>query len=104
MNSMHSGSPALRVDPPYENPRQQVLHHDSWRCQSCGTMSSLEVHDQSCLGDDSEANLITPCAGCHAGVHRVPFFEPSSLLISLDCPTLDFRSWAQGPCLSHVPH
>ena len=55
----------LRLDPvSYENLRQQVLRRDGWRCQSCGTMSNLEVHHQqfrSRLGDDSEENLITLC-------------------------------------------
>ena len=35
----------LRLDPlPYEILRQQILRRDDWRCQSCGTMSNLEVH------------------------------------------------------------
>lgn len=56
----------------YENLRQQVLRRDGWRCQSCGTMSNLEVHHQqfrSHSGDDSEVNLITLCMECHARVH-----------------------------------
>lgn len=57
----------LRLDPvAYENLRQQVLRHDGWRRQSCGTMSSLEVHHKklrSHSGDDSEQNLITLCTG-----------------------------------------
>jgi len=28
----------------YESLRQQILRRDGWRCQSCGTMSNLEVH------------------------------------------------------------
>jgi 5-methylcytosine-specific restriction endonuclease McrA len=65
----------IRVDPAaYERLRQEVLRRDGWRCQSCGTMANLEVHHQhfrSHLGDDSEANLITLCAVCHARSHRV---------------------------------
>ena len=35
----------LRLDPvSYERLRQQILCRDDWRCQSCGTMSNLEVH------------------------------------------------------------
>jgi hypothetical protein len=35
----------LRLDPTsYDSLRQQVLRLDGWRCQSCGTMSNLEVH------------------------------------------------------------
>ncbi len=67
---------ALRLDPvAYEQLRQQVLRRDSWRCQSCGAMSNLEIHHQqfrSRSGEDSELNLITLCARCHAGVHRSP--------------------------------
>jgi len=63
-----------RLDPlSYEQLRQQVLCRDGWRCQSCGTMSNLEVHHRefrSHSGSDSEANLITLCAACHATAHR----------------------------------
>jgi hypothetical protein len=48
----------------YAQLRQQVLRHDGWRCQSCGTRSSLEVHHQDLRSrgsDDSEQNLITLC-------------------------------------------
>ena len=35
----------VRLDPlSYERLRQQILRRDGWRCQSCGTMSNLEVH------------------------------------------------------------
>ena len=63
----------LRLDPSsYESLRQEVLNRDGWRCQSCGTMSKLEVHHRefrSHSGADSEENLITLCATCHARVH-----------------------------------
>ena len=63
----------LRLDPlSYESLRQQILRRDSWRCQSCGTMSNLEVHHRQFRthsGADSEENLITLCATCHARVH-----------------------------------
>src|SRR5271169_4714626 len=52
---------------------RQILSRDGWRCQSCGTMSNLEVHHRkirSHSGDDSEHNLITLCAKCHADIHR----------------------------------
>jgi hypothetical protein len=52
-----------RLDPSsYESLRQQILRRDGWRCQSCGTMSNLEVHHKefrSHSGADSEENLIT---------------------------------------------
>jgi ATP-dependent DNA helicase RecQ len=64
----------LRLEPlSYESLRQQVLRRDGWRCQSCGTMSNLEVHHRQFRnhsGADSEENLITLCAACHARVHR----------------------------------
>jgi hypothetical protein len=57
----------------YEGLRQQILYRDRWRCQSCGTMSNLEVHHRefcSHSGADIEENLITLCPECHARVHR----------------------------------
>jgi 5-methylcytosine-specific restriction endonuclease McrA len=64
----------LRLDPDhYDHLRRQVLRRDGWRCQSCGTMSNLEVHHKefrSQSGDDLEQNLITLCSACHATVHR----------------------------------
>ena len=64
----------LRLDSElYEQLRHQVLRRDSWRCQSCGSMSNLEVHHKdlrSHSGEDSEENLITLCNDCHAAVHR----------------------------------
>ena len=69
------GAPS-RLDPlPYESLRQQILRRDGWRCQSCGTMSNLEVHHKqfrSHSGHDSEENLITLCSMCHASVHQSP--------------------------------
>jgi ATP-dependent DNA helicase RecQ len=77
MSSTSPDPSRLRLDPEsYEALRQQVLRRDGWRCQSCGTMSNLEVHHQqfrSHSGHDSEENLITLCAVCHAGAHRVSF-------------------------------
>ena len=63
----------LRLDAlSYESLRRQILRRDSWRCQCCGTMSNLEVHHRQFRthsGADSEENLITLCATCHARVH-----------------------------------
>ena len=74
MSSIRSKLPRLRLDPAsYETLRQQVLHRDGWRCQSCGTMSNLEIHHiefRSHSGNDAELNLITLCAACHAQTHR----------------------------------
>jgi len=66
-------APRLMLDSvSYETLRQQVLRRDGWRCQSCGTMSNLEVHHKefrSQSGDDDENNLITLCSACHGSVH-----------------------------------
>jgi 5-methylcytosine-specific restriction endonuclease McrA len=74
MSSVRPGSVRLRLDEvAYESLRQLVLRRDGWRCQSCGTMSNLEVHHQQFRGHsghDSEENLITLCATCHGSIHR----------------------------------
>jgi 5-methylcytosine-specific restriction endonuclease McrA len=73
MNSTGPKPARLRLDPAsYETLRQQILRRDGWRCQSCGTMSNLEVHHnqfRSHSGDDSEQNLIILCTACHANTH-----------------------------------
>jgi 5-methylcytosine-specific restriction endonuclease McrA len=73
MSSIGPKSVGLRLDPvAYESLRQQVLRRDGWRCQSCGSMSRLEVPDKqfrSHSGHDSEDNLITLCFTCHKSVH-----------------------------------
>lgn len=73
MSSMRPDPRRLRLDPEsYEALRQRVLRRDSWRCQSCGTMSNLEIHHKqfrSHSGHDSEANLITLCVWCHGEMH-----------------------------------
>jgi len=73
MSPMRLDPPRLRLDPEsYENLRQLVLCRNGWRCQSCGTMSNLEVHhkeSRSHAGEDSELNLITLCGKCHARAH-----------------------------------
>src|SRR5438445_1920247 len=52
--------------------REQVLRRDGWRCQSCGSMTNLEVHHRefrSHRGADDECNLITLCCDCHSSTH-----------------------------------
>lgn len=74
MSLMRPDPPRLRLDrTSYETLRQAVLKRDGWRCQSCGTMSNLEIHHKqfrSHSGDDSEGNLITMCAACHTIAHH----------------------------------
>jgi len=73
MSSIGPKPGRLRLHPvSYESLRQQILRRDGWRCQSCGTMTNLEAHHRefrSQSGPDSEENLITLCAACHARVH-----------------------------------
>jgi 5-methylcytosine-specific restriction endonuclease McrA len=73
MNNIRPKQPQLRLEPEaYEELRQQVLRRDGWRCQSCGSMSNLEVHHKdfrSHGGPDSEMNLITLCYSCHSQAH-----------------------------------
>ena len=73
MSPFGQNLPRLRLDPTsYEWLRQQVLRRDGWRCQSCGTMSNLEVyHMEFCShsGEDSELNVITLCTARHATAH-----------------------------------
>jgi 5-methylcytosine-specific restriction endonuclease McrA len=73
MSSIGPKVPRGRLNPTsYESLRRQVLRRDGWRCQSCGTMSNLEVHHQqfrSHSGHDVEENLITLCAICHGVKH-----------------------------------
>jgi 5-methylcytosine-specific restriction endonuclease McrA len=74
MSLMRPDPPHLRLDrTSYETLRQAVLKRDGWRCQSCGTMSNLEIHHKqfrSHSGEDSEENLITMCAACHTIAHH----------------------------------
>jgi 5-methylcytosine-specific restriction endonuclease McrA len=74
MNRVRPKVARLRFDSDaYESLRQEVLRRDGWRCQFCGTMSTLEIHHQqfrSQSGDDSDLNLMTVCSSCHAEVHR----------------------------------
>jgi 5-methylcytosine-specific restriction endonuclease McrA len=73
MKGIRTDAGRVRLDPvSYGNLRQEVLRRDTWRCQSCGAMSNLEVHHQlfrSHSGDDSEQNLITLCRHCHRSAH-----------------------------------
>lgn len=74
MNGLRPKTPPTRLEQAaYDALRRQILNRDGWRCQSCGSMSNLEVHHKefrSQSGDDSEMNLITLCSACHGRVHR----------------------------------
>jgi predicted HNH restriction endonuclease len=87
--------PRLRLqNEAYRELRQKVLQRDAWRCQACGVRSNLEVHHRefrSHAGDDSERNLITLCADCHAGLHQNACQFP----INLDLT----RANKRGPCI-----
>ena len=74
MSSIGPKSIRLRLDEfAYERLRLLVLRRDRWRCQSCGSMTNLEVHHKefrSHSGADLEENLITLCFCCHARAHN----------------------------------
>jgi 5-methylcytosine-specific restriction endonuclease McrA len=64
--------PVRIEDREYQKLRKRVLYRDGWRCQSCGSMTNLEVHHQqfrSHSGPDHEDNLITLCNSCHSAEH-----------------------------------
>ncbi len=67
--------PRIQLDPEaYQALCEQVLRRDGWRCQTCGSMTNLQVHHiqwRSHSGDDAEENLITLCSACHDRIHRV---------------------------------
>ena len=73
MIQFHPKRPRIRlVQESYRSLCQQVLERDGWRCQSCGSLSNLQVHhlqSRSHQGDDSGQNLLTLCAQCHRNVH-----------------------------------
>ena len=69
MSSIGPKPAPLRLDPvSYENLRQLVLRRDGWRCQSCGTMSNLEVHHKQYPHGASSASA-GPVAS-HVGEHE----------------------------------
>jgi 5-methylcytosine-specific restriction endonuclease McrA len=65
--------PRLKLDShSYRTLYWQVLQRDGWRCQVCGSLQNLQVHHlkfRSQSGADSEENLATLCAECHAQLH-----------------------------------
>lgn len=73
MNRSQPKQPPVRLDSQsYKQLWLEVLGRDGWRCQFCGTLKNLQVHHQrfrSQSGPDSERNLITLCAACHAKLH-----------------------------------
>jgi 5-methylcytosine-specific restriction endonuclease McrA len=84
--------PRLRLNhEAYGELRKHVLQRDAWRCQACGSRSNLEMHHQkfrSRSGDDSEQNLITLCAACHASLHR-------QVWTSMNAPSLILENRAE---------
>ena len=72
-DSLQKELPIRLDETAYEELRQRVLRRDGWRCQLCGSTTSLEVHHQqfrSHSGEDTEDNLITLCNDCHSTAHR----------------------------------
>jgi 5-methylcytosine-specific restriction endonuclease McrA len=75
MIRIRAKQPRLRLDPKlYGQLRQQVMKRDGWQCQICGSRQDLQVHHKQLRGQqgsDEDLNLITLCAGCHEGLHRL---------------------------------
>ena len=73
MNTGSQRQRRIRLDrPDYDKLRLKILRRDGWRCQACGARSNLEVHHKEFRGRggcDSEQNLTTVCAACHATLH-----------------------------------
>jgi len=86
MSLMRSDPSRLRLDPTsYERLRQQVLRRDAWSCQSCGTMSSLEVHHKQFRSyslDDCAENLINDVCCLPRNCTSL---RPDSGRLRLDC-------------------
>ena len=65
--------PPVRLDAKaYRGLCKEVLERDGWRCQSCGSLSAVEVHHKrfrSHQGEDAKHNLITLCSKCHRETH-----------------------------------
>jgi 5-methylcytosine-specific restriction endonuclease McrA len=56
----------------YGELRTRILQRDGWKCQSCGSSITLQVHHlrfRGRLGSDVPDNLITLCA-CHSKEHH----------------------------------
>ena len=115
MNGIRPKYLRLRLDCElYDQLRNRVLRRDSWRCQSCGTMSNLEVHHKrfrSQSGDDSEPNLITLCNECHAAMHdgsRSPESLTHQTKRRIDNPNralaIKLRAWKEkvGPAFCEI--
>ena len=52
--------------------RQMIYRRDGWRCALCDCSRYLQIHHvtpRSRGGSDTEYNLITLCATCHACAH-----------------------------------
>jgi 5-methylcytosine-specific restriction endonuclease McrA len=75
MNRPQPKRPRIPLDPElYKQLCQRVMKRDGWQCQICGSRQNLQVHHKqvrSQQGDDDDSNLITLCAGCYEGLHRL---------------------------------
>jgi len=74
MNEIRTKLPPVRLDAKaYGEICKEILERDGWRCQSCGSLSAVEVHHQrfrSHQGEDAKSNLITLCWRCHREIHE----------------------------------
>jgi len=74
MSEIRLKRPPVRLDAKaYRELCKEVSERDGWTCQSCGSLSAVEVHHRrfkSHQGADDESNLITLCCKCHREIHK----------------------------------
>jgi 5-methylcytosine-specific restriction endonuclease McrA len=74
MSEIRAKRSPIRLDArAYRELCKEVLERDGRRCQSCGSLSAVEVHHQrfrSHQGADAKSNLITLCCKCHREIHE----------------------------------
>ena len=74
MSEIRAKRSPVRLDAnAYRQLFKEVLERDGWRCQSCGSLSAVEVHHKrfrSHQGADAKNNLITLCCKCHRDIHE----------------------------------
>lgn len=54
---------------------EQIKERDGWKCARCGRGSDLDVHHRLARSggtDESFANLVSLCRGCHRWLHHHP--------------------------------
>ncbi|MBK9290681.1 MAG: HNH endonuclease [Bacteroidetes bacterium] len=72
----------LLLTPEWQRKREKILQRDGYRCLSCNSSRSLQVHHRQYIYDTAKArfkapwdyddlNLITLCDTCHSKGHEL---------------------------------